>query len=331
MGVEPRDHTVIRGASGIDHSVFGLGVDDKSKRLLLVSADPDPRVSAMMQVDIQATMSDVKVLVARPLFFDLGELARTIIHRFGRDTFVFEDIRVACEDLKKQPKEVTEQIVKERFAEIGRHLFGFGKLPLPAFSQLISVVQQALYLEWSQIWRGDLRDNTAVVALGPLAKIDNLKIDRQFGVCPIPLYELTESDWEMALSGKDIDEIRELYKGLGIYQYFFPAPDSLALGLIDRGLSEPQAIESAVATTPNMGHPLGPTELIGRDVTITELVENLKGSGFIVEGEIGVEMTAQGSSARAIVKFRPSESLFSKLLNRINVNLSLSGKDLMGP
>jgi hypothetical protein len=228
MGVEPRDHTIIRGASGLDHPVFGLGVDDKSKRLLLVSADLDPRVSAMMQVDIQATMPDVKVLVARPLFFDIAELARTIIHKFGRDTFIYADIKQASQELGKQPKEVIQQYLNERFTEISQHWLGFKKLPMPAISQLISVVQQLIYFDWSQIWHGDIRTETGVVSLGPLAKLDNLTIDREFGVCPIPLYELKEPDWNVVMSGNDIDAIRELFRGLGIYQYFFPAPDSLA-------------------------------------------------------------------------------------------------------
>jgi hypothetical protein len=85
-----------------------------------------------------------------------------------------------------------------------------------------------------------------------------------------------------------------------------------------------------VASAPSIGHPFGPSELIGQDVTVPELVARLTKTGFLVEGEVGVEMTSQGVSARTYVKFRPAESLFTKLLAKFNLNVSISGRDFMG-
>jgi hypothetical protein len=80
LGAEPRrDHLVVRGASGLDHPVQSLSVDEKGGRLIIVSADPNPRVAALMQGDVQATMPGTRVLVARPVVFDLGILARRFL------------------------------------------------------------------------------------------------------------------------------------------------------------------------------------------------------------------------------------------------------------
>lgn len=78
LGAEPRDHLTIRGASGLDHPVQSLSLDEKSRRLIIVSAEPNPRIGALMQVEVQATMPETHVLVARPVVFDLGVLARRL-------------------------------------------------------------------------------------------------------------------------------------------------------------------------------------------------------------------------------------------------------------
>ena len=66
IGAELREGDSITGASGLVHPLQALCVDDRTKRLVLFSSEPDPRIAALVQGDIQATMPDVNVLVARP-------------------------------------------------------------------------------------------------------------------------------------------------------------------------------------------------------------------------------------------------------------------------
>jgi hypothetical protein len=67
LGAEPRDNPSIRGASGLDHAVEAISVDDKNRRVIIFAAEPNPRIAALMQVDIQATMPDAGCLSLDPL------------------------------------------------------------------------------------------------------------------------------------------------------------------------------------------------------------------------------------------------------------------------
>ncbi|MEH2509173.1 hypothetical protein V1291_000527 [Nitrobacteraceae bacterium AZCC 1564] len=78
VGTELRPARTIRGFSGLDHPVQAISVDDKNKRVLIISAEQNARVAALMQGDVQATMTDVKVLVARPIVVDLGVISRQL-------------------------------------------------------------------------------------------------------------------------------------------------------------------------------------------------------------------------------------------------------------
>lgn len=60
--VEPRDVQNIIGASGLDHEILALGVDDKAKRIVIVSKEHDSKAAAMMQMDIQTAHPGVHVL-----------------------------------------------------------------------------------------------------------------------------------------------------------------------------------------------------------------------------------------------------------------------------
>ncbi len=146
-----------------------------------------------------------------------------------------------------------------------------------------------------------------------------MAVDRQNGICPLPLYELTESDWELFLSGRRIDDVEERLKGLGIFQYFFPPPDQIALGFADRNSAPIRTIASAIELAPAMGHPLAESELVHGLVDPLGIVEQLVDQGLLVEGEIGYEVTEDGTRQRTTVRFRPREGLISKILQRFNV------------
>jgi hypothetical protein len=183
-------------------------------------------------------------------------------------------------------------------------------------------------------WASLVQSRFTTIRLTDLLSLDSMDADRRYGVCPIPLYELTERDWEMFLSATAIEDIRERLKELDIYQYFFPAPDQIALGLADRTrTSTRNTITSAIQLASEIGHPLGAPELVSGPLVVTDIVERLQQSNLLVEGELGLEMTETGITARATVKFRPREGVLSKLLQRVtlNANVSVSPKDLLFP
>ena len=78
ISIEMREATSIRGSSGQGRPVQAVAVDDKTNRVVIFSAEPSPRIAALMQTDVQATLPDVHVLVARPVIFDLSEIARRV-------------------------------------------------------------------------------------------------------------------------------------------------------------------------------------------------------------------------------------------------------------
>ena len=134
----------------------------------------------------------------------------------------------------------------------------------------------------------------------------------------------------MLLSGNRIEDIQERLKALGLYQYFFPSPDQIALGVTDRTPATTlNTISSAIELSPALGHPLGPAELVSGPAAVSKVIEELQDQGLLVEGEYGFEVTEKGATARATVKFRPREGLVSKLIQRLNVKVDISAKDLI--
>lgn len=85
LGAEPREYAKVVGASGLEHQFLALAIEETKKRLILFSGDPDARTAALIQSDIQATMPSMKVLVTRPIAFDLGEISRKIAYFLGSD------------------------------------------------------------------------------------------------------------------------------------------------------------------------------------------------------------------------------------------------------
>jgi hypothetical protein len=64
LDVEPREYRMITGASGLEHQVQMLGIDERSNRLVLISAESSARMASLMQIDVQAAMPNIKVIVA---------------------------------------------------------------------------------------------------------------------------------------------------------------------------------------------------------------------------------------------------------------------------
>ncbi|MGA7383347.1 MAG: hypothetical protein WBW81_01205 [Methylocella sp.] len=300
LRAEPRDYSTIRGASGLEHFVEAIFVDDKSKRVIIVSAEPNPRIAALMRVEVQAAFANARVLVARPIAFDIAAFARQMVQQFGLVNLplnVLTDKMKAVEARNDDPEAGKE--IMSMFSPLG---FTFQKITLPIVNQILAGIQQLALLDWQAIAESYKQSPTSpIIPLTNLLTRDSMAVDRQHGICPLPLYEFTENDWELFLSGRRIEDIEVRLKALGIFQYFFPPPDQIALGFADANSARIGTIASAIELAPAMGHPLAAPELVNSRVDPVGIVGQLVDQGLLVEGEFGYEVTEDGNRQRTTV------------------------------
>jgi hypothetical protein len=330
LGADPREDLILRGASGLDHTVQAISVDDKSNRVILVSAEASPRSAALMQFDIQATMPQVHVLVARPLVVDLGSIARAL---FPTPEAAVIDFTALQKQKGRRKKHATDQFAEQLKAIAEPVAKTFQQISLPPLTQIMGVIQQFGYLDWKQVVEAaDVGTNAPKLSFAKLREMDNMAIDREHGICPLPLYELSENDWELFKSGTRLDDARQRLKELGILQYFFPAPDQLALAVIENGLNHSNQVIEAVEMAPNIGHPWGEAELVTSLSDLPDMLSELETKSYIAEAEYGFEISPAGQTVRGTVKVRPRESLLAKLLQRfgVNLNVSVNPRDFIG-
>jgi hypothetical protein len=274
----------------------------------------------MMQADVQATFSDVSVVVARPTLISVPNMVSSLIATLEDKTISIAELAKLCET---HPKETLLNFMKP---SLDVALRVFQAAPLDIASQLMQLVQQFALIEYSVAQvppTDDLKDGRMpTFGFGKLAQADVTERDRLLGVCPIPLFELNEQEVDTIASGASIDHAREILTRHQTLQYFFPAPDQTALGLIDRGIEQPEKVSEIVAAAPGLGHPFGPSE-ITTPRGVVDMIEALEEAGYVSEGELTLTVTEPGKEARAIVKYRPRESFISKLLNRLNINFDI--------
>ena len=333
VGAELRENTTIRGVSGLDHAVQAIAVDDKTNRVIIVSAEASPRMAALMQVDVQATIPGSKVLVARPVAVDISNLARKMLEPFGISYIELARAKAYLDNLKDN--KMSEGDVKTFIESPAKNaldnmLSVFSRVELPAMDQIMSIVMQAGILPWKEI--GQIFNETAVsgtLDLKALMANDSIEADLHVGVCPVPLYEFSDSDFEAFLKRGKVDEAREVLKSLGVYQYFFPAADQVALGLIEQGVSVQSSIVNVTQQSPVLGHPFGEIEIVKSPTDLIDMLDQLKGLGYVAEGEQGYEISEKGQVVRSTVKYRPREGFITKLLNRMSFSASVTPKDFM--
>jgi hypothetical protein len=332
LQTEPRDDTTIRGATGLEHKVLQIAVDEKTDRLLVITAEPDPRMAALVQHDVQSTLSPkTRVLVARPLIVDLGVITRKLVEVIGRRAFRMSDLNRQINRMNSMPQAQRDAFTHSLLDEIAGPLGEvFKHAPLPPLSQILAFVQQAAHFDWPGTFKqaaGAKRPNP-LISLDALTRIDTIAADVAAGVCPVPLYEFGGDDWELFQSGSDLDAMADRLRAMNIFQYFFPPPDQTALALIDRGLSDPDSIIGAVRSLPEMGHPIASPEILDQQTPLDDMIEALERRGFAAELEHTVTITEPGREVRSTVKAKPRESLITKLLNKIglpDIHLHLPG------
>jgi hypothetical protein len=104
-----------------------------------------------------------------------------------------------------------------------------------------------------------------------LLKFDPIALDRNGGVCAVPLYELGEPDFEL-FAQNATDAVREILLRHQIFQYFFPPADQIVLAVADRGAPvSTDSIIQQVGFAPEAGHPLASNEIVDPRADILEL------------------------------------------------------------
>jgi hypothetical protein len=211
----------------------------------------------------------------------------------------------------------------------------FSAIPLNVIGIIKDAIQQLSLIEIRPAEKAKAEEKSETSSAGlptidfkRLAILDPVEADRLMGVCSIPLYELSKEEIERLKSRPSEEEAREILKRHDVLQYFFPAADQLALGLLDREPVSAGEIVDRLRQTPGLGHPFGPLEVIDQPVSLHEVIVALQERGLLVEGEAAFEVTPEGRSVRAKVSFKPREGLVSKLLQRFSLKVDLSLKDL---
>jgi hypothetical protein len=155
--------------------------------------------------------------------------------------------------------------------------------------------------------------------LGESAMVDLSLEELKSGLCVISVEEFLPDEIKAISGAADLEEIQGILRRCNILQYFFPAPDYLALGLIESGRMRflPQLIDQLVRM-PDLGHPFGRTELIPTLYSFTQMVKELQNLDLVKEGEHGLEITEEGLKARFTVR-NVSSKVISGLRNTLVV------------
>jgi len=326
---EPRTATSILGASGFSHPVVAVGVDKGRRRVVMISGESDARSAALAQGDIQTAMPSVKVVMARPLAINLGELAKIISEILGNSKIGKKEIRWMTEN-EEEFKKKSEEIG----GKIGDKIVNFVASPFSAVSlNFIAVLKDAIQqLSLIDITKNKTatEDNESEIQTFDLTRLivlDPAEADRRRGVCSIPLYEINERDMEMLRSKPNVEHARDILLRHGILQYFFPPADHLTLGFVDSGESSASVLLDKLKRTPNEGHPFGLFEIIDKSKGLEDVIDTLQDRRLLVEGDIGLELTPDAKTLRAQVRFKPREGLISKLSRIFSAKVDLSLKD----
>jgi len=326
---KPRIATSIQGLSGFYHPVVAVGVDEKRRRVIMISGESDARSAALAQGDIQAAMPSVKVAMARPLAINLSQLAKVISEVLGKTKIGLQELKWMTEneeEFKKKSKEIGGKIGDQLVNLIASP---FSAVSLNFISVLKDAIQQLSFIDVTKN-RTTSKDNEFEIPtfdLSRLIVLDPAEADRRMGVCSIPLYEINEKDMEMLISKPNVEYARDIMLRYDIMQYFFPPADQLTLGLADGNEISASVLLDQLKRTPNEGHPFGPFEIIDKSSKLDSVIEVLQDRGLLVEGDIGLELTNDAKTFRAQVKFKPREGLISKLSRIFSVKADLSLKN----
>lgn len=328
LDFETRNVQVIQGASGIKHQILSLGVDEKQKRIVIVQDEQDARILSMVQADVQAQVKEYSILMVRPVSINLSSAFSGMAMLLGGFKFTQKDLqelsqRGEAEDINTATKSNLESLISLVTPQIDIIQKTKPNL-VSVFQEIIQQLSSLKFLQNIDEGNNFVFDFEEILTFNPVIH------DNSLGICPIPLYDFSVDEAESFVKKNHNDLNKMILKKHGIYQFFFPPADSLALGLIENNTYSSKEILRQVEKVPNFGHPFGENELT--DIkNITEVVDALKDKGLAVEGEFSLGITADGKEKRMLVKFSPRESIFKRLSNIISVKLDINLKDLLKP
>ncbi|HUK99097.1 MAG TPA: hypothetical protein VLV46_15700 [Gaiellaceae bacterium] len=319
---EPQDVTSVRGASGLDHPVAAVGVDERRKRLVVVSSEPDARSAALAQADIQTALPNVHVVLARPVALNPADFAAAVQTTFGSATVGFAELNRLQFEANDQ-EAANKLLAPVLMPLLGPFIQAVG--PLGFTSAISQALVQLSKVKSYSIPATDPAPGSPAHEFGldvsALSDLDPQADDRALGICSLPLFAFQPDDLETLARG-DSNFARDLLRRHDALQYFFPSPDQLALGLLDRAPSASTEILQDIAAAPRLGHPFGEMDLVARGTPLDAVLDALQEKGLVVQGEL--ELTADGEVTRANVKFTPREGVVSKILNRVTIKIDLS-------
>ena len=338
LGFEPREQAELIGQSGQTHQFASLAIDEKQKRLLLVSKLLDPKMASLVHWDVATALPEYRILTTRQVTLDFQMLAQAAVRVTGSPILNLATIlpspteRVSGRKNKKKKTDAHEEISKVPLVDATKEALGRFAEPFIPFvraaegsgigfaEHLISIVRQATAYDWPNIISNNAKGET-IFNIESILKIDGQMWDRESGICPFPIYEMSEVELELLKSGTDIEAIHELLNRIGISQYFRPPVDQAALAIIDRGMGIPERIKAAVDVLQSSGHLLTDSELLPPTKSIPELLEQLTEAGYIAEGERQIEITKDGKTIRDSIKYRPREAAFFKLFRNLSISV----------
>lgn len=146
LGADYREHNEIQGRSGLNHPVQAIAVDERTSRLIIVSAEYNPRIAALMRVDIQATLPNTKVLVARPIAVDLAHAARLLFLNDKGDLNYNKVLKIATllTSGGNTSQDALKQKVEPQLATIFEAIRRSG---LPVRSHILHTIEQAASID----------------------------------------------------------------------------------------------------------------------------------------------------------------------------------------
>lgn len=314
--VEPRSASHIKGASGLNHPVAAVGVDDARHRIVIVSRDAHPKAAALAQVDIQAANPGYQVVLARPVPINLGRLASAVAAFLGSDALNVGDAQRLSEAAK--PEGPLHHIL----AALGPSLTGFEYASVDTFAIFHEILQQLALVEFGADTSEVEEGQRAIIRLRDLVRLDPTGADRAFGNCAVPLYDFEDADADVLHVGTDIESVRDVLRRKHLLQYFFPPADHLALGFAEKRASRTVLSES-IAQSPLAGHPLGSLELLPAGTPVQDVIDELTERKLLVEGEYGYEISEAGSVVRAAIRFKPREGFLMKLSRILSLKIDI--------
>ncbi len=326
LGTEYKDINSIQGASGINHNIQCLGIDENKKRVLIVQNEQDARILAMAQMDIQSRYKDYNILMLRPVPINLSHAFIGLLELFGTVKLSQKELNyLTLNDESDDKNRIRKDRIETAFKSISPQLEIIEKTSLslvPIFKELVHQLSHLKFLNGFSDIENFSIDFKEMIGFNPII------YDSAVGVCPIPFYNFTVKETESFLSSKNIETNKTILRNHNILQFFHPPIDTLALGFIESGQYKKEKLISDINQVPYLGHPFGKNEIT--DIkNITEIVDVLREKDLVVEGEINLELTENGLKNRTKVKFSPRESIFKRLSQIFSIKVNMDLKDLL--